>query len=288
MNSRRVSSFPVGVLLCFLSMASLCPSTAAGEDPLRHGYAFIIGTWRYDDARWSRLDDISYQLEQLRNSLKLHFDAVQVLPNPTFAQLDAGLREFLRIRGNDENARLFVYYAGHGYTELDLHRNEYRGYITGSDTPYVDGSAQSFAEAWLKSISMEDVRGMVSAVNALQVLFVFDSCFAGTVFTARSPASQAERLSENDVARLMMLPVREFITAGDIHERIPAHSPVPQLLINALGGAADPYGLGVITAQQIQQVPMGSDTRNRDLPTRGETPRRVFRPRRVPIWYSPF
>jgi CHRD domain/Caspase domain len=249
---------------------------AAQDDPLQHGYALIIGTWAYSDQRWPRLDDISLQIQQLKIAFTPHFDEVQLLPNPTFEQLDVGLRQFLRTRGNQDNARLFIYYAGHGYTETNLSRNEFRGYITGSDTPYVDDSPRSFAAARVKALSMEAVRGMVSDVNARQVLFIFDSCFAGTVFTARSPSNAPGQLSENDITRLVNLPVREFITAGDIRESIPAHSPIPQLLVNALGGAADPYGLGVATGQQIGQY-LWSQTRGLGIsPREGKLPGGYF------------
>jgi Caspase domain len=154
----------VGTIL-LITMAFSIPGYAQ-EDPLRQGDALIIGTWAYSDARWPRLDDIRLQVDQLRFGLESHFDAVQVLSNPTFDQLDSGLRRFLRIRGNDENARLLIYYAGHGYTEVDLGRNESRGYITGSDTPHVDGSPRGFAAARARALSMEAIRGMVSDVNA--------------------------------------------------------------------------------------------------------------------------
>ena len=79
-----------------------------------------------------------------------------------------------------------------------------------------------------------------------------------------------------DIARLLSQPVREFITAGDIQERIPAHSPLPQLLVNALEGAADPYGLGVVTGQQIEQY-LWSQTRDMGIsPREGKLPGGYF------------
>lgn len=126
--------------------------------------------------------------------------------------------------------------------------------------------------ARLKAISMEEVRGIVTDVNALQVLFIFDSCFSGTIFAARSPSASRGPLTKDDVARLVALPVREFITAGDMQERIPAHSPLPQLIVNALEGDADPYGLGVITGKQLQQY-LFAETRSIGIsPGEGKLP----------------
>lgn len=240
----------------------------ADDDPLRHGYALLIGDWAYNDSRWPQLDDVRLQIDQLHAALSPHFDHVEVLPNPTFEQLDVGLRRFLRIRGNDERARLFVYYAGHGYTETDFVRNERRGFITGIDTPYIDGSAANYSGARVTALSMEAVRAMVSDTAARQVLFVFDSCFAGTVFNARSPQSSS-MLSADEVTRMTAVPVREFITAGDANERVPAHSPIPQLLLNALDGEADRYNRGVITGQEIADYLL-EQTRNAGA---GITPR---------------
>jgi hypothetical protein len=263
------------------------------DDPLRHGYALIIGTSDYTDSRWPPLTDVKLQTLDLRKALRPHFDDVKPLQNPTFAELDAGLRGFLRTFGNSGDARLFIYYAGHGYTEVSADRNEYRGYITGSDTPFVDGTQGSFAAARVKAISMEAIRGMVTDTNARQVLFLFDSCFAGTVFAARAPSTPLGRLSQSDINRITTQPVREFITAGDMQERIPAHSPIPQLLINALEGAADPYGLGVVTGQQIAQFfwahtrGLGISPRDGKLPggyfDRGEFLFRVGLSRPLPI-----
>jgi peptidylprolyl isomerase len=245
-------SWKIGLIFCLIVTARPA-SGVAKEDPLRHGYALIIGAWAYDDPRWPRLGDIKLQIKQLQTGLAPHFDGVELLSNPSFDQLDIGLRRFLRNHGNDEKARLFIYYAGHGFTELNAMRNEYRGYVTGIDTPYVDGSTPSIVSARVKALSMEAIREIVSDVDARQVLFVFDSCFAGTIFTARSASEASGPISDADIAKFMNLPVREFITAGDVNEKVPAHSPLPQLLLNAIGGAADPYALGVVTGQQIAQ-----------------------------------
>jgi hypothetical protein len=49
----------------------------------------------------------------------------------------------------------------------------------------------------------------------------------------------------------MERPSRDIITAGRANERVPAHSPIPKLLLAAVNGAADPLKHGVITAAEI-------------------------------------
>jgi hypothetical protein len=70
--------------------------------------------------------------------------------------------------------------------------------------------------------------------------------------------------------------VREFITAGDMQEKVPAHSPIPQLLINALNGAADPYKLGVVSGEQLAQY-IWAETRGLGIsPRHGKLPGGYF------------
>src|SRR5713226_4162652 len=101
----------------------------SSDDPLRHGYALLIGNSHYRDPRWTPLDDIHLQLLQLQEGLKDHFDKVEVAEDLEAIPLLAKFNEFIREYGNNSDARLFIYYAGHGYTEIQF--NENRGYITG-------------------------------------------------------------------------------------------------------------------------------------------------------------
>lgn len=226
----------------------------SADNSLRPDYALLIGVPAYKDSRWPRLDDITLQIEQLRKGLAPYFrNPIEVIINPNFAALNAGLDTFLRLHGNDAAARLFIYYSGHGYTNPDLTRNQFRGYITAADTPFVDGSKARYDDARPLSLSMDLIVAKVSDVPALQVLVVFDSCFSGTVFSVRS----SPKLTSADIKPLVKLPVREFITAGNENETIPAHSPIPQLLLNAMAGEADTYSAGFVTGLQIQQYLWG-------------------------------
>jgi Caspase domain len=248
-------------------------------DPLRQGYALLIGNSHYKDPRWPQLDEVPLQLNALRAGLANHFNSVEVVQNLETEALRQKIDQFLRVYGNDRSARLFIYYAGHGYSETIFEYNEVRGYITGTDTPYIDGSMPAYDAARLKSISMPQLSSPLQEILARHVLFLFDSCFAGTIFSTRAAIDFAQPLTPDVVARLMEKPARDFITAGGKDQRVPARSPIPALFLEALNGAADHYRHGVISATEIQLYLQDRVLQMRDLnltPQQGRLPHVAF------------
>ena len=223
---------------------------AASDDPLRHGHALLIGISKYDDHRWSTLVDVPLQVDELERGLQAHFDSIDVATDLDSDALRRRLAEFLNSYGGELASRLFIYYAGHGYTELIPERNEYRGYITATDTPAIDGTARSYDAARRRAISMGQIRALLVDSRAKSILVLFDSCFAGTIFTDRSQ-EESQPLSKDRVAKLIEKPAREIITAGSSSQTVPAHSPIPDLFLAAIDGAADPYKWGVVSTAQI-------------------------------------
>jgi hypothetical protein len=221
------------------------------DDPLRHGHALLIGNSHHVDRGWPQLADIPLQLKELAAGLKNHFDTVDVVQDLKTDELRDKINGFIRTYGNEASARLFIYYAGHGYTEVI--RNENRGYITGIDTPSIDGTTRAYDAARLKAIAMLEIRTPLQLAPAGHILFVFDSCFAGTIFTNRAGDGPARRFAPDIVNKIMEKPARDFITAGGANEPIPAHSPIPGFFLAALNGAddADRDRLGVISAFDI-------------------------------------
>jgi hypothetical protein len=234
-----------------LSHRAAAQTLSGSDDPLRHGHALLIGNSQYQDRTWDQLLDVPLQLDELAKGLKSHFDTVEVVKDLKIDALRQKINGFLRSYGNDSNARLFIYYAGHGYTEELSQFNENRGYITGIDTPALDGSTRGYNAARPKAMSMMEISLPLAEVPAKHILFVFDSCFAGTIFTSRAP-NDLRTLSPSVVARLMENMSRDIITAGRANERVPAHSPIPKLLLAALNGEADRYRHGVISAADIK------------------------------------
>jgi TPR repeat protein len=260
----------------FLAYRANAQVPRALDDPLRRGHALLIGNSHYRDPSWARLDDIPSQLLQLEKGLRDHFDTVQVAQDLEAKALLGKINDFIREYGNDSNARLLIYYAGHGYTELQ--RNENRGYITGIDTPHLDGTQQAYTAARLKAISMAEIRAPLERAPAKSILLLFDSCFAGTVFTNRA-GNDPRPLTRDIVTQLMERPARDIITAGSSDQRVPAHSPIPALFLAALNGAADRYKHGVISSSEIHEYLLDRVLQIRDInltPQAGKLPNPDF------------
>jgi TPR repeat protein len=240
------------LLATALALASGAARAQSPDDPLRHGHALLIGNAHYLDRRWPPLDDVPLELQELSKGLAKHFDTVEVATNLDSDKLKQTLANFLGKYGSDRNARLMIYYAGHGYTELIAERNENRGYITGIDTPWVDGATESlFDAARPKAVSMLAVRAPLEEVRAKSILFIFDSCFSGTIFADRG-APATTPLTKEQVDKLLGAQARDIITAGTSTETVPAHSPIPDLLLAAIDGGADKYGWGVVSSAEIR------------------------------------
>jgi TPR repeat protein len=277
----RTILFAAAMILSLIFPQYRAAGQAAGTeiDPLRHGHALLIGNSHYRDPGWPQLDDVALQLDALARGLQGHFDTVEVVKDLESSQLRTKIYDFLKSYGNDSSARLFIYYAGHGYSEVIRQRNENRGYITGIDTPRIDGTSQAYDNARLKAISMAEIRAPLEESLAKSVLVLFDSCFAGTIFTDRYGNDPPRPLIPDVVNRLLEKSARDFITAGRSNQKVPAHSPIPELFLAAINGAADRYQHGVISSAEIHQYLFDQVVRIRDFqltPQTGRLPNPAF------------
>jgi carboxyl-terminal processing protease len=127
------------------------------------------------------------------------------------------------------------------------------GYITGVDTPVIDGSSRAYDGARRKAILTSEIRDASANVMAKHILFVFDSCLAGTAFAARADNDPPATLTPDVVSKLIEKRSRDFITTGRDNEKILANSPMAGFFLAALYGAADRYGSGIISTAQIYQ-----------------------------------
>ena len=255
-----------GILISLVSWPSLAQTNTSPTDPLRMGSALLIGESKYEDKSWSQLHDIPLKLQALESEFKLHFSHVEVANNLDTNSLRLKISNFLASAHDDETGRLLIYYTGHGFTKIDKTRNANIGYITSTETPYVTNSDDAADDAIRLSVSMDEIRAGLKTSPARSVIFIFDSCFSGSFFSTMASKKSERLLDEPEVTRLLSKKARTVITAGDQGEEVPANSPIPATIIQALRpGGADTYGQGVISSKSLGVYLFKEMQKRRDL-----------------------
>src|SRR5207244_2236928 len=99
------------------------------------------------------------------------------------------------------------------------------------------------------AVSLADLVRESTKVVAKHVLFVFDSCFSGSVFNAMRGSPRYP-----PVINLMAAsPVREFMSSGTADQTVPDTSIFRAYFVAALGGAGDLDKDGYITGTELSQ-----------------------------------
>lgn len=202
-------------------------------------YALVVGVSDYTHG-WPDLREVVNDTREVKAALEQHGFIVTIVENPTAAQLENAMKDFITTRGLEAENRLLFYFAGHGYTQKKAYGAN-MGYIVPSDAPLPDKDQAGFLR---KAISMENFNSYAREINAKHVLFIFDSCFSGRIFAlARAvPAVITYKTSE---------PVRQFVTAGSADETVPDKSIFKQQFLAALNGEGDSNGDGYITGNEL-------------------------------------
>ena len=202
-------------------------------------YALIVGNGNYRNG-WDPLPGATRDVQEVAKALKTHDFNVTLKTDLTKDKFEDAFETFVQ-NGKNKDARLLFYYAGHGYTEA-LADGENLGYLVMVDAPLpksrgIDGS---------KSVDMESLVTQSRRMQSRHVLFVFDSCFSGTILNARS------QIPPPYVSNNVKYPVRQFITAGRADETVPDHSVFKQAFLNLLEGRArEPIADGYITGAEL-------------------------------------
>lgn len=206
-------------------------------------HALLIGVSSYTND-WGDLPDVVNDIEEVRKALSSQGFEVETLLNPTRSQFDLGIRDFNARFGQAKDNRLLIYYSGHGHT-VQTNDNTQRelGYIIPADTPLPLPQSIGLFKSY--AVSMSDFITYAEQIEAKHVLFVFDSCFSGSVFRVRSgitPEPISDKTSQ---------PVRQFITAGTEKQQVPARSIFRRVFVDALKGDADTNGDGYVTGTEL-------------------------------------
>jgi uncharacterized caspase-like protein len=189
-------------------------------------YALLIGVSDYT-AGWPDLENIPAEVEMVANSLRDHGFSVKTVMNPDSDELEDSFEEFIDKYGYDSQNRLLFLFSGHGYTR----KQGKKGYLVPVDAPDPRIDERGFVR---KALSMSQINTWARQIEAKHALFLFDSCFSGTIFKTKALPEHPPHITS-----LTVKPVRQFITAGSSGEEVPARSVFVPSLIKGLRGEAD-------------------------------------------------
>jgi formylglycine-generating enzyme required for sulfatase activity len=211
-----------------------------GEEITRYtnSYALLIGASQYTNG-WPSLNTIPSELDTLQAVLQNKGFNVTRVNNPKGHQLSDAYRDFVNKHGYDKNNRLLFFYSGHGYSNT----NGSKGYLVPVDAPNPNSDAKGFKR---KSLNMTNLLALSRDMEANHALFLFDSCFSGTIFKTRALRKRGPTL-----ARSMSIQVRQFITAGSANQEVPAKSVFLPLFIDGINGEADFTNDGYVTGSEL-------------------------------------
>jgi len=202
-------------------------------------HALVIGESDYiNTASWNKLPGVKADVVAVKNLLEGQGFNVEVIENAASNNLKSGIIAFLDKYGYNANARIIVYFAGHGSTQ-DLDGRK-MGYIVPIDAPQ-GGNNSSFLQT---VIPMTQFETWAKQYTSRHILFMFDSCFAGSVFRSQETPPA--------ITRLINQPVRQFITSGGADEVVDDDSKFRKEFERALKeGLADKDKDGYITGTEL-------------------------------------
>ncbi|MGA9115868.1 MAG: caspase family protein [Bacteroidota bacterium] len=201
--------------------------------------ALVIGVASYASG-WPPLPGVRADVGVVKKALELQGFTVDTLMDPTHERLEAALDDFVLRCGQDPDGRMLFYFAGHGYTHRTGYGEEI-GYVVPVDAPDPLRDMKGFR---LKALDMAEVEVLARRIEAKHALFLFDACFAGSIFDVGR--NLPVFISQNS-----SLPVRQFVTSGSADETVPDRSIFREQLVRALDGEADADRDGYVTGTEI-------------------------------------
>ena len=228
-------------------------STPAGEklSLYNESHALLVGVSKYT-AGWPSLSSIPAELDRVQAALETQGFSVTRVVDPNAVELKQAFTDFIDEYGYTEGSRLLFFYSGHGHSD-----ERGRGYLVPQDAPLPE-NRRGFLR---KSLQMSQVMAWARQIDTDHALFLFDSCFSGSIFKAKAIPAAKDRL----IRKATGSPVRQFITAGSAGETVPARSVFTPAFVDAIQkGRGDVNGDGYITGSELglylsQEVPQYAD-----------------------------
>ncbi len=201
-------------------------------------HALIIGISEY--SHWPDLPGVAQDIQSIQQTLANHGFHTVVNLNSNFNNLIESIESFINQYGYNPDNRLLFYFAGHGHT-LKLAYGEEMGYLVSSNTPNPNQNKTGFLT---KSLDMQQIEVYAKRIQSKHALFLFDSCFSGSIFSL-------SRSIPKNISIKISKPVRQFITSGSKYEQAPDKSIFRAQFVSALNGEADSNGDGYVTGVEL-------------------------------------
>jgi formylglycine-generating enzyme required for sulfatase activity len=203
-------------------------------------YALVIGVSEYS-AGWPKLPGVKNDVAVVSKTLEGKGFKVTTLLDPDGAALEKGFEKFVEQYGNREDNRLLIYFAGHGHTITPKYGGAPLGYIVPTNAPDPYDDLSRFRRV---SMSMKRIEEYSVNIDARHVLFLFDSCFSGSLFAI-------SRAVPEHINYKTGKPVRQYITSGSSDETVPDVSIFRSQFVEALNGEGDVNGDGYVTGTEL-------------------------------------
>jgi uncharacterized caspase-like protein len=204
-------------------------------------HALVIGVSDYQKG-WPRLNGVKEDVREVRKALEENGFKVKLVMDPERSVMEREIREFVVRHGRKEDNRLLFYYAGHGYSQKKGYGGQ-MGYLVPRDAPSPNQDPVGFE---LSAISMQNIETYARDISSKHALFVFDSCFAGSIFNVTRAIPRAIEIKTAK-------PVRQFITSGSADQEVPDMSVFRIEFVRALKGEGDLNKDGYLTASELGQ-----------------------------------
>ncbi|MCU1265465.1 MAG: peptidase caspase catalytic subunit p20 [Acidobacteria bacterium] len=206
-----------------------------------HSYALVVGVKDYPKG-WPTLQGAEDDAYLVCQTLFNQGFAVTPLISPSRATFDKSIREFMARYGHSKNNRLVIYFAGHGETRRTEDGREL-AYIVPSDAPLPSKDLEGFMST---AINLRQIETYAEEIEAKHVLFVFDSCFSGSLFESVMRSGPPPAILDKTA-----MPVREFISAGSADQQVPDKSIFCTQFVEGINGAADSNRDGYVTGSEL-------------------------------------